>query len=117
MYKKSEDVIDFKLDKDIFENDIQYYFTDLCGKYDFVSNLMTKFLKDEFKREFKPIFIVANKLNKFFEKQNFIIVNNELKNLTDKNEVIDIGSEELNPSFSNSDFIKKLLVKLEKNKM
>lgn len=111
---KLDDVVDFKLDEGIFENSVQYYFTDLWGKYDYISDLMTKNLEDKFKKEFRPIFIIPNKLNKFCDKQNFVIINHELKKLVNKNKIIDIGDEDLNYSFSNSNFVKELIDKLSK---
>lgn len=113
-HKKLDNLIEFKLDEDIFTNNINYYFTDLDGKYEYTNTIMPGLLEIEFKRKFEPIYILSSIPNKYYKKRNYVILNSDLKKSRNIHTIELLDSEELNEEFSKSTFIKELINKLDK---
>jgi len=113
-----DSLVDYKLDKDIFSNDEQYFFTLLSTRFELVNDRLAKLLERKYDKKFKPIYILSAPYNKFFQKENYIILNKKLKELKKKlkiNNLIFLQEyEELNEEFSESGFIGEIIKNLAK---
>lgn len=52
-----ESVIRQKLDKDIFNNEVNYFFTSLVNRFDYANDLLVDILEKKYNKAFKPIYI------------------------------------------------------------
>lgn len=112
--KTLDNIINYQLDNDIFSNTVQYYLTDMEGKYEYVNKIIPLFLKKLFGKEFKPIYLLSYTPNKYYKKDNYIVLNYDLKKEHAEKKIELLDSEELNEEFSKSIFIKELISKLGK---
>lgn len=111
-------VIERTLSKKIFSDNNEYFFTFLADRFEHLNDLWIKALENKFKKKFNPIYILSAKQNKFFPKENYLVINEklaEIKKKLSKNNVIYLQDyEDLNKEFSESYEIKELIEKLVK---
>ncbi len=109
-------IIEHDLDDDIFSNDVQYFFTFLSNRFDLINKRVESLLEKRFGKTFKPIYILKSPPNKYFKKENFIVLNERLaecrETLKSKNLILDGMYSELNEEFSDSVFVKDLIRKI-----
>jgi len=109
-------LIEVKLEKDLLSNELEYFFTFLCDRFEYAVELWIKELEKKFNKKFKPIWILSSKQNDLFKKENFIIINRLInkfpKENVDSKLVCQEEPEDLNKYFSESEFIKGLIEKL-----
>jgi len=113
---KVKEIIDYKLDDDIFSNDTQYFFTLLGDRFDWINKKLVGLLEKRFNRKFKPIHVLQAEFGKYYPKNNYIIINKKLKELRKSNpKIIFIQhDEDSNREFAESVFIKSIIKKLQK---
>lgn len=111
-------LISYKLDKDIFKNEKEYFFTFLSNRFDLINCHLAELLEKRFNKKFEPIFILSGEPNRFYKKKNYIILNEELrkyqKMLKTEKVIFNQEYEDLNKEFSKSKFIKRLIKNLAK---
>ncbi len=113
-----DSLVGYKIDSDFNTNKYNYFFTLLSNRFEIVNNHLVELLEIEFNKKFKPIYILQAKPNRYFEKENYIILNEGLKILQQKTNIKNLiytqEYEDLNIEFANSDFVKKITSKLAK---
>ncbi|MFQ5531969.1 MAG: ATP-grasp domain-containing protein [Candidatus Nanoarchaeia archaeon] len=109
-------VVEKELNKDIFLDEYEYFFTFLSDRFEFLTELWQKQLEKRFDKKFKPIWVLSAKQNNFFSKENYLIINKNLKGIMDRlaknNIVYLLDSEDLNKEFSESRKVKEIINKL-----
>jgi predicted ATP-grasp superfamily ATP-dependent carboligase len=109
-------IIEKELDENIFSDEYEYFFCFLSDRFEYLSKLWIKELEKKFNKKFKPIWIISSQQNKFFEKENYIILNKKLKysklKLTKNNAIYLQDYEDLNEEFSESNYINEITKKL-----
>jgi predicted ATP-grasp superfamily ATP-dependent carboligase len=111
-------VIEKRLNKEIFRDNKEYFLTTMTDRFEYANILWANTLRKKYRKEFKPIFIQNCKQNRFFTKENYIIVNKiidlERKKLG-KHDIIYLEEyEDLNKEISESKTIKLLVDRLLK---
>lgn len=111
-------VLEKRLDKCIFYNKTEYFFTSLTDRFEYANSLWAKALQKKFGKKFEPIYIQNCKQNNYFKKKNYIIVNKAIVNLRrelGKRDLVYLEDyEDLNKEISESRIIKTLMNKLVK---
>ena len=103
--------MDYRLEKDILTNKTRYFFSLLGPRFDVMNELMADSLSRHFRCEYKPIYIFSSHPNKYFAKENYIVLNEQassVENDVKENVVYLQEYEDLNQEFIHSTFIKKL---------
>lgn len=107
-----------KLDKDIFKNNKEYFFSFLVEKYEYATTLWKRALEKYFKKSFEPIFVLRAEFNSRFPHKNFIFINERLlkvqNSMGSKKLVFLSEYEDINKEFSESGFVRGLVQKLIK---
>lgn len=113
--------LDFKLDEDIFSNDIHYFFSIHGPRFEHMNKLMADSLRKKYKKQFKPISIYNAWPNEIYGKSNYIVVNERSYKLSkelDKHVVYLSDYEDINEEFSRNLIVNKVakqLLKKQKN--
>lgn len=111
-----QQIVEYNLKNEIFLDDNEYFFSFFFDRFEYANKLWIDALDKKFKKKFKPINILSAKQNYLFEKENYVVLNQKLKELRkktkDSNLIFIQESEELNKEFSESTFIKDLCEKL-----
>lgn len=103
--------MDYRLEKDILTNKTQYFFSLLGPRFETMNELMADSLSRHFGRQYKPIYIFSSHPNKYFAKENYIVLNKQaysVENDVKENVIYLQEYEDLNQEFVQSTFIKKL---------
>ena len=103
--------MDYQLEKDLPTNKVHYFFSILGPRFEVVNGLMADSLSRRFGNEYKPIYIFSSHPNKYFRKENYIVLNKRAdsveKELREK--VVYLQEyEDLNEEFSKSPLVKKI---------
>ena len=109
--------MDYRLEKDILTNKTKYFFSLLGPRFEATNELMADSLSRCFGRQYKPIYIFSSHPNKYFTKENYIVLNEhayDIENDLKENVIYLQEYEDLNEEFLSSPFIKKLSDKLFK---
>src|SRR3989338_3307417 len=109
--------MDYRLDKDILTNKTQYFFSLLGPRFEAMNELMADSLSRHFSCQYKPIYIFSSHPNKYFAKENYIVLNEQASNIENdvRENVIYLQEyEDLNEEFVRSPFIKNLADRLLK---
>jgi len=110
--------MDFQLEKDFLTNNTRYFFSLLDPRFEIMNKLMSDSLSHRFGYEYKPIYIFSSHPNKYYKKENYIILNKHANRIERelKKKVVDVleDDEELNEEFSRSPFVEKLANQLFK---
>ncbi|MCH7828552.1 ATP-grasp domain-containing protein [Patescibacteria group bacterium] len=115
----ASDISTAKLDPNIFTNRREYFFSFLVDRFEYATLLWKEALQDRFQRPFEPIFVVSARSNQYFQKANFLVMNQRAQKVQrdtgEKNFIFLSENEDLNQEFSRSsyvkDFIRKLILK------
>ena len=112
-------IIKYNLDKKIYSNKKEYFFTFLNCRYELMNSKLIALLQKRYKKKkFEPIYILSAEPGKYHQKSNYIIINKELKRLQQKTKnkkiVLLQDLEDLNIEFSESKFVQALIDKLSK---
>ncbi len=104
------------LQKNLENNEYEYFFTLLSERFDYLNDLWIKELEKKFNKKLKPIFVSNTQKNGFYQKENFILINERLqklqKKLGIKRVIFQSETEDLNLEFCHSEFIDLLIRKL-----
>src|SRR3972149_7693275 len=103
--------MDYSLVKDILTNRTRYFFSLLGPRFETMNELMADSLSRHFGHQYKPIYTFSSHPNKYFAKENYIVLNEQAYRVEDdvKESVIYLQEyEDLNQEFTHSTFIKKL---------
>ena len=109
--------MDYHLEKDILTNKTKYFFSLLGPRFEAMNELMADSLSRHFGCEYKPIYIFSSHPNRYFAKENYIVLNEhayDIENDLKENVIYLQEYEDLNEEFLNLPFIKKLSDKLFK---
>lgn len=112
MLQNNKNIIDFRLDNNIFQNSTNYFFTTFYGRDELVNKIMKEALEKKYNQKFEPIYILQTIIKEL--PKNYIIINRELKRTGLKNDILMLDPEDLVGDFSISPFIKNLIKKLSK---
>lgn len=107
--------MDFQLDKDIYANQIHYFFSLLGPRFDSVNTSMARSLEKKFGGIWKPISVYSAHPGKAFIKDNFIVLNNRASGIekTLKEHVIYLQEyEDLNREFQHSHLVQEIIENL-----
>ncbi len=107
-------ILEKRIEHKIFTDECEYFFTFLNDRFEYTVELWIKELEKKFNKKFKPIWILSSKQNNIFKKNNFIIINKELKKIKKDHIVYLEDYEDINKEFSESKFINQLIDKLSK---
>ena len=111
-----DSIIEKNVQEEIFLDECEYFFSFLTDRFELATEMWKKELEKKFNKKFKPIWILSAKQNKFFQKDNYIILSKKLKELCSlygNGELIylqDYG--DLNKEFSESEYIQDLIERL-----
>lgn len=103
--------MDYCLEKDILTNETQYFFSLLGPRFEAMNELMADSLGRRFGYKYKPIYIFSSHPNKYFAKENYIVLNKQAYDVEGdvKENVIYLQEyEDLNQEFFQSTFINEL---------
>ncbi len=108
-----ESIVEYNLkEEEIFSDKFEYLYMFLSDRFEYLNELWINVLEQKFNQKFKPIWILSAKQNKYFEKENFIVINKKLKQLKENlknNSIIYLQDyEDLNKEFSESQFISRI---------
>jgi len=109
--------MDYRFEKDILTNKTRYFFSLLGPRFEVMNELMASSLSRRFGHQYKSISIFSSHPNKYFAKENYIVLNKHASNIEDDTagSVIYLQEyEDLNKEFVHSPFIKKLAGQLLK---
>jgi len=113
-----DSLISYKIDSDLEKNDYNYFFTLLSNRFELINKRLADLLEIKYNKKFKPIYILQAQPNKFFRKENYIILNKRSKELKVKSKILNLiylqDAEDLNVEFVNSSFVKKIIKKIVK---
>src|SRR3989344_633344 len=101
--------MDYRLEKDILTNKTRYFFSLLGPRFETMNELMAESLSRRFGCQYKPIYIFSSHPNKYFAKENYIVLNEQAYRVESdvKENVIYLQEyEDLNEEFIRSPFIK-----------
>lgn len=111
-------LLEKRLDRNIFKDSTEYFLTGLTDRFEYLNTLWAAALEKKFGKKFKPIYIQNCKQNKYFKKENYLIVNKtivgEREKLGEENIIYLEDYEDLNKEFSESRGIKRLVQRLIK---
>src|SRR3989344_4083583 len=100
--------MDYRLEKDIFTNKARYFFSLLGPRFEVMNELMADSLSRRFGYQYRPIYILSGHSNKFFAKENYIVLNRRasvIENDVRKNVIYLQEYEDVNEEFFRSQFI------------
>lgn len=107
-----------KLEDTIETDGYYYFFTFLSDRFGPLNQRWQQGLEKRFNKPFKPIYVLPFHHNRLFEEENYVVLNEQLAQLQEKEGRFDIINliypEDLNKQFSESAFIGTLLQKLIK---
>jgi predicted ATP-grasp superfamily ATP-dependent carboligase len=114
-----EPLIKQKLDVDIFENDICYFFTSMTNRFDYANDLLATLLQKKYGKIFRPIYIYLGEPAVTYQKQNYLIVNRkfiEFKKSMGTVQVIAAGQEyeDLNCEVCSSKMVEEIINNIAK---
>lgn len=93
--------------------EVDYFFTMLTDRFEPLNIQWQQNLEKRYQKKFKPVYVLPFRHNAFFEEENYIVLNERLKQLhidEGRSDVINlIYPEDLNKQFSESALIKDLI--------
>src|SRR5437016_4596631 len=105
-------MVTYQLERGIFTNEFNYYFSMLSDRFESLNDLWIEQLEKKFNKKFKPIYILPAEHNELFREENYIVLNEKQedlqKNAKSKKIIYLIYPEDLNKQFCNSKFINDL---------
>jgi predicted ATP-grasp superfamily ATP-dependent carboligase len=109
-------MIKSKLSPSLATDEYNYFFTMLSDRFIPLIERWQKGLEKRFNKPFKPIYVLPFYHNRFFEEENYIVLNEWLEEVQEQMKRTDIMNliypEDLNKQFSKSPEIKKLAAEL-----
>lgn len=113
-----KNIISYELDKDIFSNKKEYFFTFLSNRFELINDHLAELLAKKYNKKFEPIYVLSAEPGKYHQKTSYIIINRRLKDLRkkliNKKLILLQDVEDLNNEFSESKFVNKLIEDLAK---
>ncbi len=117
-FSTMKSIIFYKLDKEIFTNRKEYFFTILDNRFELINDQLIDLLQEKYQKKFEPIYILSAEPGKYHRKSNYIIINRRLKKLRqrfkNKKSILLQHAGDLNKEFSESKFVKKVIDSLSK---
>lgn len=106
-------VISYKVDKDIFTNKKEYFFTTLNNRFELMNKKLKELLEKRYQKEFEPLYILPAKPNTYHRPSNYVVLNQQLKTLRrrsrEKRMISLPPSSVLNAELSESAYVNKLI--------
>jgi len=103
--------MNYRLEKNFATNKTRYFFSILGPRFEVMNELMANSLSRRFESEYKPIYVFSSHPNKYFRKENYIVLN-ERADLVEKElneKVVYLQEyEDLNEEFVRSPLVQKI---------
>ena len=109
--------MELHLDKDIGANKTNYFFSILGPRFEVATEIMAKSLRKKFGVKFKPIYIFSASPNKYYAKDNYLVLNKgseKIEGGIHENVIYLQEYEDLNIEFAKSDKVREIAQVLQK---